>query len=183
MLWSPLRAIRGSARVPGDFPRRPKTDPQPGRGWLLRRSADIRYWVHGGDAGSQDIEVRLVASGVSVADDVETTLGASDGDIEQIGFSGCEQAPAGLVRIAAEDEDDDIGFLALHGVHGTDSLLPIPSAYLREDRLVQLHGLADEQADPADDPDLPASTPDPQLGEEGAQFVALGGNPVPVRAR
>jgi hypothetical protein len=79
---------------------------------LLRRSADVG-WGAGGDAGSQDIEVRLVAPGVSVADDIETTLGAGDGHVEQIGLSGREPARAGPVRIAAEDEDDDIGFLAL----------------------------------------------------------------------
>ena len=134
---------------------------------MLRRSADIGCWVPDGDADSQDIEVQLVAPGVSVADDIKTTPGAGDGHVEQIGLSGREPARGGPVRIAAEDEDDDIGFLALHGVHGADPLLPIRSAYLGEDELVYLHGLADDHAERADDPDLRGDYPGiAQLGED-----------------
>ena len=118
------------------------------------------------DAVSQDIEIRLVAPVVPVADDIKTTLGASDGHVEQIGLSGREAMCARPVRIAAEDEDDDIGFLALHGMHGADPLLPIPSAYLGEDGFVHLHGLAGNHAERADDPNLGGCYPGiTQLGE------------------
>ena len=120
-----------------------------------------------GDTGSQDIEVRLVSPGVSVADDIETTLGAGDGHVEQIGLSGRELARARSVRIAAKYEDDDIGFLALHDVHGADPVLPIRPAYLGEDGLVHLHGLADNHAERADDPNLRRRYPGiAQLGED-----------------
>jgi hypothetical protein len=41
-----------------------------------------------------------------VADNVQAAFGAGDGDIQQIGSIPREPARAGLIRVAAEDEDD-----------------------------------------------------------------------------
>ena len=123
---------------------------------IPRRSADIGYWLADGNAGSQDIEVRLAAQ-VSRLPMTFDDAWRGSATLSSLGL-GLRTRARRPVRIAAEDEDDDIGFLALHGVHGADPLLPIRSAYLGA-RNHRLRGLADDHAERADHPICAAFTP------------------------
>lgn len=59
----------------------------------------------------QDVEMALGCPRLPVADDVEATFGAADGDIEQVGLARRPPAGSGAVGGAAQDEYDDVGLL------------------------------------------------------------------------
>ena len=86
----------------------------------------------GAQRSGEDIEVRFGGPGVAVADDVETPPGSGDGDVEEVWCLRREVAGARLGGIAAEHEDHDIGFLALHGVDGAYPLGAVLAADVGE---------------------------------------------------
>src|SRR5580658_6022686 len=115
---------------------------------LLPGRRDLR-----GEGGGQGIEVGFGGPGFAIADDVETAAGAGDSHVEEVGGLGGETAGPGPGRVAAEDQDYHVGFLALHGVDGAYPLGAVPGADVGEDRLVHPVRLGDDLAERADDTD------------------------------
>src|SRR5690606_32352272 len=67
-------------------------------------------------------EVAVGRPAVEVSDDDDPPLGPGHGDVEQVRCPGGPGARAVVVDGAAEDEDDDVGLLALRRVDRADAV-------------------------------------------------------------
>src|ERR1700722_14605315 len=113
-LTLPRSVVRHSLWSPG-------TSPLAGHPYSARGEVVVlRERVGGGE----DAEVRCrLPLGVG-ADHVQAAAGAADRDVEQVG-RGADPVAGAAARglVGAEDEDHDVGFLALHLVNGADVLV------------------------------------------------------------
>lgn len=129
-----------------------------------------------GERCREPIEEAEILPELSIADDVKPSFGPGDRYVEQVRAFGRPLPRAGTLRGAPQHEDDDVGFLALHGVHGPHVALRELRADVRAEPAL---GSSDDVAERADHPDvIQVDFLRHQLLEESGKRVSLIANPM-----